>query len=27
VWVDASTGRLCRTPEVLRDPFARLAGH
>jgi len=26
VWVDASTGRLCRTPEVLRGPFARLAG-
>ena len=25
VWVDASTGHLCRTPEVLREPFARLA--
>ena len=26
VWVDAKTGRLCRTPEPLRAPFARLAG-
>ena len=26
VWVDANTGRLCRTPEVLREPFAQLAG-
>lgn len=26
VWVDASSGRLCRTPEDLRAPFARLAG-
>ena len=26
VWVEASTGRLCRTPDVLREPFARLAG-
>lgn len=27
VWVDAGTGRLCRTPEMLREPFAQLAGH
>ena len=26
VWVDATTGRLCRTPEALREPFAQLAG-
>ena len=26
VWVNAATGRLCRTPEELREPFARLAG-
>jgi len=26
VWVDAGTGRLCRTPEVLRESFAQLAG-
>ena len=25
VWVDARTGRLCRTPEPLREPFRRLA--
>ena len=25
VWVDASTGRLCRTPQPLREPFGRLA--
>jgi len=25
VWVDAATGRLCRTPEPLRGPFSRLA--
>jgi acyl-CoA thioester hydrolase len=25
VWVDAASGRLCRTPEPLREPFARLA--
>jgi len=26
VWVEAATGRPCRTPEVLREPFERLAG-
>ncbi len=26
VWVEAATGKLCRTPEPLRDAFARLAG-
>lgn len=26
VWVEAATQRLCRTPEPLREPFARLAG-
>lgn len=26
VWVERSTGRPCRTPEALREPFARLAG-
>jgi acyl-CoA thioester hydrolase len=26
VWVEAATGRTCRIPEVLRAPFARLAG-
>ena len=26
VWFDASAGRLCRTPEALRQPFAQLAG-
>ena len=26
VWVDSRTQRLCRTPEPLRQPFARLAG-
>lgn len=26
VWVDSRTQRLCRTPESLREPFARLAG-
>ncbi len=25
VWVNAETGRLCRTPEPLRAPFDRLA--
>jgi len=24
VWVDRASGRPCRTPEVLREPFARL---
>ena len=26
VWVELKTGRPCRTPEPLREPFARLAG-
>jgi len=26
VWVEKATGRPCRTPEVLRAPFQRLAG-
>ena len=26
VWVDRATGRPCRTAEILREPFARLAG-
>ena len=26
VWVEAATGRPCRMPEPLREPFARLAG-
>ena len=26
VWVEAATGRPCRTPAPLRVPFARLAG-
>ena len=26
VWVDKSTGRPCRTPEVLYEPFRRMAG-
>ncbi|MEO1084020.1 MAG: thioesterase family protein [Acidobacteriota bacterium] len=26
VWVDRTSGRPCRTPEVLRQPFSRLAG-
>ncbi|HYH45880.1 MAG TPA: thioesterase family protein [Thermoanaerobaculia bacterium] len=26
IWVEAATGRTCRIPEVLREPFARLAG-
>lgn len=25
VWVERATGKPCRTPEVLREPFARLA--
>jgi acyl-CoA thioester hydrolase len=25
VWVEKATGRPCRTPEVLREPFERLA--
>ena len=27
VWVEAASKRLCRTPEPLREPFARLAGN
>ena len=26
VWVEAASGRLCRTPQPLRQPFAQLAG-
>jgi len=26
IWVDSATGRPCRTPEPLREPFRRLAG-
>jgi len=26
IWVDRATGRPCRMPEVLREPFTRLAG-
>jgi acyl-CoA thioester hydrolase len=26
IWVEKSTGRPCRTPEPLREPFRRLAG-
>jgi acyl-CoA thioester hydrolase len=26
VWVERASGRPCRTPEPLREPFARLAG-
>ena len=26
VWIESASGRPCRTPEPLRDPFARLAG-
>ena len=26
IWIDKATGRPCRTPEVLREPFERLAG-
>ena len=26
IWVERASGRPCRTPEVLREPFARLAG-
>jgi acyl-CoA thioester hydrolase len=25
VWIERATGRPCRTPEVLREPFQRLA--
>ncbi len=26
VWVERATGRPCRIPEVLKEPYARLAG-
>ena len=26
IWIERETGRPCRTPEPLREPFARLAG-
>jgi acyl-CoA thioester hydrolase len=26
IWVEKTTGRPCRTPEPLREPFRRLAG-
>lgn len=26
VWIEKETGRPCRTPEILREPFQRLAG-
>ena len=26
VWIERATGRPCRIPEVLREPFQRLAG-
>lgn len=26
IWVERSTGKPCRTPEPLREPFRRLAG-
>jgi acyl-CoA thioester hydrolase len=26
IWVEKATGRPCRTPESLREPFRRLAG-
>lgn len=26
IWVEAATGRPCRMPEALREPFRRLAG-
>ncbi|MEM7050015.1 MAG: thioesterase family protein [Acidobacteriota bacterium] len=26
LWVEAASGRPCRTPEPLREPFARLTG-
>ena len=26
VWIEAATGRPCRTPEAIREPFERLAG-
>ena len=26
IWVERATGKPCRTPEILRQPFAALAG-
>ena len=26
IWIEKETGRPCRTPQALREPFARLAG-
>ena len=26
VWVERASGRFCRIPEIVREPFARLAG-
>jgi acyl-CoA thioester hydrolase len=26
IWIESATGRPCRTPELLREPFRRLAG-
>jgi len=26
VWIEVATGRPCRTPEAVRDPFRRMAG-
>jgi len=26
IWIETATGRPCRTPELLREPFRRLAG-
>ncbi len=26
IWIKAATGRPCRTPEAIREPFQRLAG-
>lgn len=26
IWIDKATGRPCRTPEMLREPFEKLAG-
>jgi acyl-CoA thioester hydrolase len=26
IWIESATGRPCRTPELLREPFRKLAG-
>jgi acyl-CoA thioester hydrolase len=26
IWIESATGRPCRTPEAVREPFERLAG-